>query len=184
MGIGGPDQGAARRHQGAIALLARRQRRLDLLARGDVALRAPGADQASVADDADHVVEEVAALAVPAQLVRLGVGDPVAPVNEGAQILEVGGVGPGEQLAERRADDLARALHAVHPGHRVVALGEIGVGVDQVDLLVGREADVDRCPDLAAPDALRGLLDEGAIALFTGLGGSGNGSDPAWDRLG
>jgi hypothetical protein len=99
-GIAGPDQRAAGRHQRPIALLARPESRLDLLAAGDVALRAPGADQVTVAHDADHVVQEVAALTVAAELVRLGIRDPVAAAEERAKVLDVRGIAPRQQLGE------------------------------------------------------------------------------------
>ncbi len=54
------------------------------LALGDVELRAPDADEPAVFDHAHEVVQEELGLALGVQLVRLGAGQPVAGLDEGA----------------------------------------------------------------------------------------------------
>jgi len=104
------------------ARFARLDRGFCLAARRDISLRAPGTKQLPVGHDADQVVQEIALVAFPVDLVGLGVGEPVAP-NEGPQVLQVLGVGPGHHLAETGADQLGGLLVAVHVGNSIVALG-------------------------------------------------------------
>ena len=70
------------------------------------------------------------------------------------------------QVDEPGADHVPGGGEAVHPGHRVVALGQDAGLVDPVHELLFGQPDRDGGDELEAGHALRALLDERAVALF------------------
>src|SRR6266545_2887541 len=144
---------AAREPAHRLHLLRLAQLVLESLDLGDVALRAPGALHHAVLHDPHEVVQERLGLAVRGPLVGLDVRQSVAGAREGAQHFFVVGVGPDEQVAEPRADELLRRRETVHLGHRVIALGEVAVPVEVLDLLRLGQVDGERLVELQAPDA-------------------------------
>src|SRR6185312_13484465 len=55
----------------------------------------------------------------------------------------------------------------VHPGHGIVALGEVTTAHEQPHLFLDRQLHRHRLFQLHPPDGFRGLLDEGTVPLFT-----------------
>jgi hypothetical protein len=139
---------------------------------GDVELRAPAAHETAAFDHAHEVVQEDLGIALGVHLVGLGTGQPVAGLDEGAQILDVVGVLPGKELAQAGAQDLLLGVEPVHAGHDAVALGEHAMPEEAVDLLVLGEAGRDGLLELEAPDPLRALLDESPVTLLALAQGS------------
>src|SRR5262245_5383795 len=147
-------------------LFALAQRLFGPLLFGDVALRSPGADHGPVLHDAGQVVQEVFRVPVPIDLMRYGVHQVETGAPEGAKMFDVPRVRPDEQFANPRAQDLIRGLVAVHLRHRVVALGEVSVFKDHLDLLALRQIDRDRLFEFEAPDRFRTIRDESAVTLL------------------
>ena len=145
---------------------------LQALALGDVVLAAPGAAEEAVLEHPDEVVDEELAVPLPVHLVRLGTLQAVAGADEGEEVVDVVGVGARQEGAQSRADDLGRRGEAVHPRHLVVALGEVAVAVEVVDLLVLGKVGGAGALELEAPAAGRGELEEGVVALFAGAQGA------------
>src|SRR5215212_9347172 len=99
-------------------------------------------------------------------LLRLSVGQPVAGAGERSQVFDILWDRGGEEVAEPGAHYLFRPHIAIHPGHCVVALGEVAAAVEARYLLIGCQARRDRLLKFEAPDALRGLFDEAPVALL------------------
>jgi hypothetical protein len=153
------------------ALLAFPERLLRKVLLRDVPLGAPRPVYPALLDDAEQGVQEDPRPPVPVPLVGEGVLQPVAAADEGEQVLRVGRVGSIQELVQPPAQYLRRPLEAVHPGHRVVALGQVGVAVDPIDLLRLGQVHGERRFQLEAPDALAALGDEGPVALVAGTQG-------------
>src|SRR2546425_12609042 len=112
---------------------------------------------------------------------RFGVRQVEPGAPEGAEMGDVPRIRPDEQIADPRAHDLTRGLVTVHPRHRVVALGEVSIFEEHLDLLVFRQVDRDRLFEFEAPDRFRTIRDESAVTLLALLQTS-HGSRPL-DRL-
>src|SRR5918998_617350 len=139
---------------------------LGLLLLRDVPLGAPDPHQQPVLDDTGHVVEDHPLVAVPAGLPGLAVFDPVPGPHRGPQELDVVRVRAGQQVADPGADEVGGALETVHLGHRVVALGEVGVAVEVLQLLPLRQVGRHRRLQLEAPDPLGALIYKSPVALL------------------
>jgi hypothetical protein len=84
-------------------------------------------------------------------------------VPQARHVVRIGG---REQVLEPRPDERLGTREPVHPGHRVVALGEPRMAIDVLDLRLVRQAHVERLLQLDPPHALGALLDERAVALL------------------
>ena len=102
----------------------------------------------------------------PVALVGLDVGEPVPGAQERPEHFHVVRIGSDQQVAEPGAAELLGRRVAVHLGHRVVALGEVAVPVEVLDLLRFGLVDRERLVELDPPDAFGGLGDESPIALL------------------
>src|SRR5215204_7285708 len=100
-------------------------------------------------------------------LLGFGVGQSVAGADKVFQVLDVLRDGGGEEVAEPGAHYLFRPRVAVHPGHNIVALGEVAVAVEALYLLVGCEINGNRLLKLKAPDTFGALFDEASVTLLT-----------------
>src|SRR5215204_6014774 len=99
-------------------------------------------------------------------LLGFGVGQSVAGADKVFQVLDVLRDGGGEEVAEPGAHYLFRPRVAVHPGHSIVALGEVAVAIEVLYLLVGHEINWDWLLKLEAPDAFGALFDEASVTLL------------------
>ena len=127
----------------------------------------------AVDDDTGHAVREILDVALGVPLLGLDVRDSVSRANDRRQIGTSVWIRGRQHEVQRLAEQVAERLHAVHPSHDLVALGEppmcVGVATcssTDSDVSMGRV-------ELQPPDALGTVVDERAIPLFTVANGFG-----------
>ena len=151
--------------QQPVPLFARAQRVFSLLLSGDVALCSPGADDHSVFDNAAQVVQDDFGFPVPVHFVCLDIVEVVTAALESTKKLDILRVGPDQQISEPRAQNLSRAVVAVHSRHGVVAFSEVRELVKHFDLIVHRQHHRYRLFEFKTPDAFRADRNEGTVVL-------------------
>src|SRR6266550_3475871 len=91
----------------------------------------------AVLQEADHVIKEDTRSAVAVVLPRLGVRDPIARADEGADLLAVRRIGHRVQVGQAGADQVALfgalAVRYVHSDREPTTTGEGGVGPDGLE---------------------------------------------------
>src|SRR5688572_21663652 len=153
-------------HKSRESLLAVTKGILHLPLPANIGLCTPRAHEHSVLHYSNQRVEEIAVGALCVPLVRLGVTELVTRGDECTQECLVFRIRADEQIPKPGAGNPIGSVMPVHLGHRIVALGQVCPVVRTADLLVYVPGGIDRMIKLEAPNALRAVVDEGAVAFL------------------